>query len=141
MGSSLVASEICSRSAAPLLATIQSISTRVFQTLGKGFTETIYSNALAVMLRKQNIAYEQEVVIPVTIENHCIGNVRADFIVENMVVVELKAVARDISFCDQTQLEMYMRLLNKSDGILVCFDQRPGKDVCFVMSLTRSANT
>ena len=121
--------------AGPLLATIQSLSTHVFQTLGKGFTETIYANALAVMLRKQNIAYEQEVVIPVTIENHCIGNVRADFTVENLVVVELKAVARDISFTDQTQLDMYMRLLKKKNGLLVCFDQRPGRDVCFVAAL------
>lgn len=118
---------------------LEVMSKHILSTLGKGFSEAVYSNALAVLLRKHNIPYSQEVVITVTFENQTIGSVRADFVLHD-AVVELKAVARDISYTDTTQLHMYMKLLGVTRGILICFDQRPDKDIaCYVASTSTEA--
>ena len=99
---------------------IKKIATHVFKTLGAGFNERIYHNAMEVLLKKQNIPFQSEHEIPVLFESIQVGKVRADLVVDEQLVVELKAVR---GVCDKhtTQCFMYMKLLNMEQGIVINF--------------------
>ena len=62
-------------------------------TLGVGFFEKVYENALAYELRKAGLAVSQQHGISVMYDGHIVGSYAADMLIENMVLVELKAVA------------------------------------------------
>ena len=66
-------------------------SMKVHNKLGNGFQELIYQRALAVEFEKQGIRFEREVEMPIFYEEHNIGSRRADFLVQESVLVELKA--------------------------------------------------
>ena len=99
---------------------IKNLVEEVWRTLGPGYTERIYHNALEVMLRKHAIPYETERIIPIVFDNHVIGNLRADLIVAGSLIVELKSV-RTLTDAYRTQIQTYMHLLGISDGLLVNF--------------------
>jgi len=65
---------------------------KVANTLGPGFLEKVYENALAHELRKCGLRIEQQKVIPVRYDGVVVGDYVADLIVENQVLIELKAV-------------------------------------------------
>ena len=65
---------------------------QVFHELGPGYSERVYHNALEVLLRKNNIPYETERIIPIVFQGHTIGNLRGDLIIDNKLIIELKAV-------------------------------------------------
>lgn len=67
---------------------------KVHRTLGNGFQEVIYQRALAIEMRKQGIAFERELEMPLFYEGFSIGSRRVDFLVENKVMVELKALVK-----------------------------------------------
>ena len=64
---------------------------KVHATLGNGFQEVIYQRALAIEMEKAKLGFARELEIPIYYDNVQIGNRRADFLVENKVLVELKA--------------------------------------------------
>jgi len=99
---------------------IKNLVENVWRTLGPGYTERIYHNALEVMLRKHGIAYETERIIPIIFENHVIGNLRADLIVAGSLIVELKST-RTLTAACRTQIQTYMHLLGITEGLLVKF--------------------
>jgi len=104
---------------------IKQLATQVYSTLGPGFSESVYHNAMEVLLRKNNINYETERIIPIVFEEHTIGNLRADLIVDNNLIVELKAV-RTINCAMKTQVKNYMKLTGIQQGLLINF---PHSDV------------
>jgi GxxExxY protein len=65
---------------------------KVHNTLGNGFQEVIYQRCLVIELEKQSINYEREKEMPIYYENIEVGTRRADFIIEEKVMVELKAI-------------------------------------------------
>ena len=65
----------------------------VSNTLGIGFVEKVYENALTVALRKTDFLVEQQYPIKVTFEGVVVGEFFADLFVEKRVLVELKAVS------------------------------------------------
>ncbi len=77
-----------------LTHTIIGCAMKVHSTLGNGFQEVIYQRALALELKDNEIKYQREQEMPVYYEGHEIGSRRADFLIENKVMVELKAVIR-----------------------------------------------
>jgi len=91
----------------------------VFAVLGPGFTECVYHNALLVLLRKHGVPYETERIIPVVFEGHTIGSVRADIIVDNSIVVELKATR--VQNGAEQQIKRYMKLLGLNKGVIMNF--------------------
>jgi len=99
---------------------MQKLAEQVWEELGPGYTESIYHNALEVLLRERNIQYETERIIPVTFHNHVVGNLRADLIVEGTIIVELKSV-KNLTEAYRQQLRNYMKLLNYSHGFLINF--------------------
>ena len=67
---------------------------KVHNTLGPGFQEVIYQRCLAIELRKKNIGFVREKRQTIYYEGAEVGTRRVDFVVEDRVIVELKAVAR-----------------------------------------------
>lgn len=65
---------------------------KVHSTLGNGFQEVIYQRALAIELRKAGLTFARELEMKIFYEGEEIGTRRVDFLVENEVVVELKAL-------------------------------------------------
>ena len=65
----------------------------VHNTLGAGFLERVYSNALAVELRAQGIALQNQLPIRIQYRNTIVGDYIADLVVDGRVLVELNACA------------------------------------------------
>lgn len=82
----------------------------VYEQLGGGLSEAIYQKAMAISLRQRGCAVDTEVVVPITFHGSYVGFMRADLLVNNQVVLELKAVSRIIE-THLVQLRAYMRWL------------------------------
>lgn len=96
---------------------------RIHNELGPGYSESVYHNALEVELRAANIQYETERIIPISYRGHVIGNLRADIIIENSLIVELKAV-RALTDDHVDQVRRYLQLTGVGQGMAVNFGKR-----------------
>ena len=99
---------------------VRSVATRVWHSLGPGFSERVYHNAMEVGLRKLSIPYQTERIVPVMFDEHAIGNIRADLIVDTRIIVELKSV-KTLKDEHRVQTRMYMKLLGLSEAVLINF--------------------
>lgn len=88
--------------------------------LGYGFSEKIYENALAIELRKKNVAVQQQATIKVFYDGVVIGDYVADLLVENAVIVELKSV-RTLLPEHEAQLLNYLKATTFEVGLLLNF--------------------
>jgi GxxExxY protein len=95
---------------------------RVSNTLGTGFLEMVYENALAIELRKQGLSCEQQLPINVWYEGQLVGEFFADLIVESEVLVELKAIS-DLHEFHTAQCLNYLRATQKRLCLLLNFGQ------------------
>ena len=94
---------------------------KVHRILGPGLLESAYETCLAYELKKLGMRVERQRAVPVIYEDvklEC--GFRADLVVENRVVVELKC-KEAIHPVDQAQLLSHLRLLNISVGLLINF--------------------
>jgi GxxExxY protein len=101
---------------------IKSFASYVFKTLGAGFSERVYHNAIEVLLKKHGICYLTEHEIPVLFEGIQVGKVRADLVIAEKIVVELKSVG-NVREKHTAQCLMYMKLLNIEHGLVINFPQ------------------
>ena len=99
---------------------VRSLAEKIYNTLGPGYSESVYHNAMEVGLRTHGIPYETERIIPIEYESHVVGNMRADLIVNKELVVELKSV-RTLNDSARLQAQQYLRLLNIPKAILINF--------------------
>jgi len=99
---------------------VRSVAIRVWQSLGPGFSERVYHNAMEVGLRKSNISYQTERIVPIMFDEHAIGNIRADLIVDSRIIVELKSV-KTLKDEHRVQTRMYMKLLGLTEAVLINF--------------------
>ena len=67
---------------------------KVHSTLGNGFQEVIYQRALAIEMEKQGLSFQRELEMPLFYDEQPIGTRRVDFLVEEKVMVELKALTK-----------------------------------------------
>ena len=67
---------------------------KVHSTLGNGFQEVIYQRALAIEMSKQELGFQRELEMPLFYDEQPIGSRRVDFLVEETVMVELKALIK-----------------------------------------------
>lgn len=99
---------------------LENIAHEVYNTLGAGYTESMYHRAFEVALRDAGISYETERIVPVVFKGKTIGNIRADLIVNGDTIVELKAIRRlNDEACNQCR--RYMNLLGLRNGLVVNF--------------------
>jgi GxxExxY protein len=97
---------------------------RVHRTLGPGFLESIYEEALAVEFALSGIQFIRQYPAPMFYRDHQIGEHRLDFLGEAKIVVELKAISQleDIHFAIGRS---YLKATNLQDGLLLNFATAP----------------
>jgi GxxExxY protein len=93
---------------------------KVHNTLGNGFQEVIYQRCLQIELEKANLNFGREVEQTIHYEDTVVGTRRADFIVEEKVVVELKAVI-NLEDVHLAQAKNYVVAYNLPQGLLINF--------------------
>jgi GxxExxY protein len=96
---------------------------RVHNTLGNGFQEVIYQRALELEFRAMNLEYAREFEMPIFYLDEHIGTRRVDFLVENKVSVELKAIIKleEVHFA---QAMNYLEAYNLEVGLLINFGSK-----------------
>jgi GxxExxY protein len=99
---------------------------KVYNTLGYGFLEKVYENALAFELSKRGRMVKQQVPIQVYYEGRAVGDYFADIIVDDTVILELKA-AEQIVVEHEAQLINYLKATRFEVGLLLNF----GKEAKF----------
>ena len=82
----------------------------VHRHLGPGLTEPTYERALTIELTRIGTSFVRQLSVPVLFRGHVVGTYRADLVVENRVVVEIKSVEK-LAGVHQAQLLAYMRVL------------------------------
>ena len=65
---------------------------KVYNTLGFGFFESVYENALMIELKKAGFNLENQIPIKVYYEGEIVGNFKADIIVDDLIIIELKSL-------------------------------------------------
>src|SRR6266478_7157212 len=96
----------------------------VHRELGPGFLESIYENALAVEFAIRGIAFIRQKSIPLFYRDHQIGEHRLDFLVEEKIVVELKAIdgLENVHFAI---VRSYLKASGLADGLILNFSTMP----------------
>ncbi len=94
----------------------------VHQELGHGFPEIIYQRGLAVELQREGLAYQGEIHLPVFYKDVSIGSRRADFLIDNYVLVELKAV-NELTDLHCAQAINYLKAYRLEVALLVNFGE------------------
>ena len=88
--------------------------------LGAGFLESVYQNALLVVLKTKGLAVEREYPLSVSFRNQIVGQFIADILVERLIIVELKAVTA-LTDVHKAQVINYLKATGIDVGLLVNF--------------------
>jgi GxxExxY protein len=99
---------------------INGCAMKVHNELGNGFQEVIYQRCLAIELQNANLKFEREIEQDIFYKDIHVGTRRADFIVENDIIVELKAVI-NLEDVHLAQAKNYLVAYNKPIGLLINF--------------------
>jgi GxxExxY protein len=95
----------------------------VYNTLGTGFLENVYEKALLIELKEFGLKVEPQKEIEVFYKNKVVGKYRADIVVENKIIIELKAVSQIVEL-HKAQLINYLKATNYRLGFLVNFGDK-----------------
>lgn len=94
----------------------------VHKILGPGLAETVYHKALEKEFDLRNIEFKSEFIIPVIYKDEPLNcDFKCDFLIEKLVVLEIKAVSQILDI-HKSQILNYMNLLKVPKGILVNFN-------------------
>lgn len=108
---------------------------KVHRTLGAGLLESTYEVCLVHELRKNGLIVESQVALPVYYDGIKLdAGYKLDVLVENKVIIELKAVERVLPI-HEAQLLTYLKLANKKIGLLINFNVKVLKE-----GITRKIN-
>ena len=99
---------------------IVGIAFKVHNAIGAGLKETVYQSAFCLQLSKCGLHFEQEKHFPVLFENEQVGYYLADIVVENTIILELKAVS-DFHPSMYAQVINYLRISGLPVGYLINF--------------------
>ncbi len=97
---------------------------QVYNKMGYGFQEKVYQNSMQIELRKRGIQFVSQAEIQVFYEGEAVGEYFADLLVENCVIVELKAT-RELDADHEAQLLNYLKATKYEVGLLMNFGKRP----------------
>jgi len=96
----------------------------VYNTLGYGFLEKVYENALIIEFQKIDLHSRQQESIKVLYDDHIVGDYVADIIVNDVVIIEVKA-AEGLREEHRNQLLNYLKSTDKEIGLLLNFGKKP----------------
>lgn len=95
----------------------------VHSALGNGFQEVIYQRALEIEMGENGIGFSREYEMPVYYKNQQIGTRRVDFLVENIIAVELKAIIQ-LEDVHLAQAINYLEAYDLEIGLLINFGSK-----------------
>ncbi|MCR9014404.1 GxxExxY protein [Aquiflexum gelatinilyticum] len=95
-------------------------SFKVSNTLGNGFLEKVYQNALSYELTKSGLNVKQQYPLEVFYEDKVVGEYFADLLVENKIILELKAT-KALEDIHLAQILNYLKACNMDFGLLINF--------------------
>ena len=107
---------------------IEDMMKEIYSELGPGYSERVYHNAAEVYLREKRVPYESERQILVRFRGHVVGQLRADIIIDDTTIVELKAI-RALTDGMELQAQKYLDLTGLRTAYLVNFPLQPGREV------------
>ena len=93
---------------------------KVYNVLGFGFMESVYENALAIELKKAGFQIEKQKSIDVYYEKELVAHFRADIIVNDLIILELKSVQTILKEFE-VQLVNYLTATIKPVGLILNF--------------------
>lgn len=93
----------------------------VHRNLGPGLLESIYEKALCVELDEKRIKYQRQLNVPIIYKQRSLGEYRLDLLIEDEIIVEMKAVDK-IDPVFEAQLLSYLRMTGKKLGLLINFN-------------------
>ncbi|MGV3586593.1 MAG: GxxExxY protein [Adhaeribacter sp.] len=93
---------------------------KVHSTLGNGFQEVIYQRALEIEMPYLNLSFRREMEMPIFYREQQIGTRRVDFYVENLIMVELKAISK-LEDVHLAQAMNYLEAYKTEIGLLINF--------------------
>lgn len=96
----------------------------VYNTLGYGFLEKVYENSFAMRLRSVGMHVQQQRPISVYFDGCVVGEYFADIVVDDLVLIELKAAA-ELMPEHEAQLRNYLRATKYEVGLLLNFGPKP----------------
>jgi GxxExxY protein len=96
----------------------------VYNVLGYGFLEKVYENAMLIELTKQGLRVIRQQHIKVHYDGQEVGEYFADLLVEDLVIIELKAAEVIVEEHEQ-QLLNYLKATNKEVGLLLNYGKKP----------------
>jgi len=99
------------------------LAIEVHKNLGPGLLESVYEQCLSYELQINNIQHQCQVEVPVIYKGHQLSqNYRIDLLIENQLIIELKAVEK-LQGIHQAQLLTYMKLTQMKTGLLINFNE------------------
>jgi len=111
----------------------------VHNQLGNGFQEVIYQRALALEFKKQDVSFEREVEMPIYYDNISIGTRRVDFLINNEILVEIKAIT-ELNNINYAQIINYLTAYKLNIGLLINFGEKKLKFKRFVKTINYGTN-
>ncbi|WP_299501597.1 GxxExxY protein [Mucilaginibacter sp.] len=93
---------------------------KVHSLLGNGFQEVIYQRCLAIEMQKQGLGFARELEMPIYYDGIDVGTRRVDFFVEDVIMVELKAII-NLEDVHLAQAMNYVEAYKMEIGLLINF--------------------
>lgn len=115
-----------------LFSIIKEAAYEVRLNLGPGYLESVYKNALLYELRQRGVNVKEEAPVPVFYKGICMGHFTADLIVNDCIIIELKAV-RELAMAHELQLVNYLTATGIDFGFLINY----GSDNYRIIQKTR----
>ena len=96
----------------------------VYNELGHGFLESVYEQSMAVCFRENELRFSRQSAVPVWFHRQKVGEFRADFVIEEAILLELKAV-QSLDAMHDAQLVNYLNATEFEVGLLLNFGPKP----------------
>lgn len=96
----------------------------VYNELGHGFLESVYEEAMVISLVEAGLKIERQFPVPVWFHGKLIGEFRGDLVVNDTVLLELKAIQR-LETSHEAQIMNYLKATRFEIGLLLNFGPRP----------------
>jgi len=114
---------------------VKDCAREIYKELGGGYLENVYEEAMAIELRERNISYDVEKNREIFYKDVKVGTHRLDFIVQDKLVVELKA-GNSITTSHEGQTNAYLKANGLHNGLIINFPY-PEKEEPDFMDVTR----
>ncbi len=99
------------------------LAMQVHRELGFGFLEKVYENSMMVLFRRENITAKQQAPVSVSFEGEIVGDYYADILIEDKIILELKAIEK-ITDAHKAQALNYLKSTGLKLAIIINFGKQ-----------------